>query len=683
MRSTAALPGFDDLTVFRSLFAAYPDALLLVDTAGTIVLANPAATALLGYAADELVSLTVDALVPDSIRPRHAAYREAYAKHPRPRPMGTTQTELVARHRDGSQVLVEISLSPLQEHGLPYVVAAIRGIAAYPRVKQALLRARYAEQVAQLGRIAVDARDPQLLLARVPRAAVEVLQIETCVVLLLEPNRLEFRVAAGVGLLPGEAIGDRLPNRPDTPAGHVLAVAQPVLVADYAAEQRFAVPRAWLDARHASGLSVPLSDRGSIVGALAVRARERQRFGDDELRFVESLASLLAASLQRAHTEEQLSHAQRLESVGQLTGGIAHDFNNLLTVISGNLQVLEELPAIEDDATARQMLGAATRASRRAAELTGKLLAFSRRQVLQPNRVDVAALLGSLTGMLRRTLDQRIALRLDASADCPPCLADPGQLEAALLNVAINARDAMPEGGTLSFYCRALDAPPAALRNELDLDTAYIAIAVADTGTGMPEAVRERAFEPFFTTKEAGRGTGLGLSTVYGFAKQSNGAVMLDSAVGAGTTVTLVLPQFHTQRERGGRGDEAGAEVPAGLRVLLVEDDAEVRAVVLRFLDALGCRVSAAVDAEQALAALDADVAAFDLLLSDIALGSGMRGTELARLARQRRPQLPVLLMTGFASGVVDTPPGFELLRKPYTRVELAQAISRVLPKSQ
>jgi PAS domain S-box-containing protein len=673
------LPGFEDVTVFRTLFAAYPDALLVVDAQGVVVLANPAAVALLGYAAHELLGLGVDALVPDAIRPRHAAYRDAYGRNPRARPMGA-QMELVARRRDGSEVMVEIALSPLQDHGLPYVVAAIRGIGAYPRVKQALQRARYAEHVAQMGHMAVDTRDPQVLLDEVPVAAAAALQVEVCTVFLLEPSGLEFRVASGVGLLPGEARGDRVANRHDTPLGFVLGEGKPFVVDNYVNERRFAAPRAYLDAGLTSGLVVPLSDRGRTVGAIAVHSREAQAFGDDEVRFLESLSSLLATSLQRAQTEEQLGHSQRLESVGQLTGGIAHDFNNLLTVISGNLQVLEELPAIAGDAFGQQMVGAATRATKRAAELTGKLLAFSRRQVLQPSRVDVSALLHSLTDMLQRTLDQRIAITLDAAADCPPCLVDAGQLESALLNIAINARDAMPGRGTLAFSCRAAASVPMQLRAELPDASAgaYVAIAIADSGVGMSDAIKERAFEPFFTTKEAGRGTGLGLSTVYGFAKQSRGVVTLDSTLGVGTTVTLYLPRPGTPEVAPEADADTARRVPRGLNVLMVEDDAEVRTVMQRFLASLGCRVTACGTGEQALSLLDAD-APFELLLTDIALGAGMRGTELAQAAQQRLPHLPVLLMTGFSSGLIETPPGWELLHKPCTRAELARAIAKAL----
>ena len=680
----ALLPsGIDEGTVFRTLFAAYPDALLVVDAAGHIVLANPSAASLLGYTAESLVGLNIDALVPDGIRPRHAAYREAYGHSPRARPMGT-QMGLVARRRDGSEVAVEIALSPLQDHGIPLVVAAIRDIGPYPRVKQALQRARYAEHLAHIGRLAVDSRDQQVLLAQVPAMAAGALQVDQAMVLLLEPDRLAFRVASGFGLLEGEKVGGLVPNQLDTPAGQVLAEGRPVTVDDYRTERRIAAPPVCLDAGLLSELTVALSDRGRIVGALTVRSRVPGRFGADELAFLEALSNLLATSLQRAHSEGALIHAQRLESVGQLTGGVAHDFNNLLTIIQGNLQVIEELPAFAQDSHAQQLFGAAARATRRGAELTGKLLAFSRRQVLQPSAVDVSALLDSLSNMLRRTLDERIRIEVDAPP-CRPCLVDAGQLESALLNIAINARDAMPEGGTLRFHAEASEVLSDDVRQWLaasaEPDAAYVAISITDSGTGMQGEVKERAFEPFFTTKEAGRGTGLGLSTVYGFVKQSKGAITIDSAPGAGTTVTLYIP---ISREVPGsplQADRAG-EIAPGLRVLLVEDDAEVRAVMRTFLDTLGCKVTSCASAEQALPVLATD-APFDLLLSDIMLGAGMRGTQLAMHAQQLVPSLSVLLMSGFSAELLDAdrdaPQSWELLRKPCTREELARAIGTAI----
>jgi CheY-like chemotaxis protein len=311
--------------------------------------------------------------------------------------------------------------------------------------------------------------------------------------------------------------------------------------------------------------------------------------------------------------------------------------------------------------------------------------------VLQPSIIDAAALLHSLADMLRRTLDQRIEISVDVRPGCPLLLADAGQLESALLNIAINARDAMPDGGRLRFSAAQSGVLPASIRRALDnsaaADDGFVCIAIADSGTGMPEDVRERAFEPFFTTKPVGRGTGLGLSTVYGFAKQSRGAVTIDSTPAAGTTISLFLPRPWSGEPAGHPADEAepaGVVIPPGLRVLLVEDDAEVRAVASQFLDMLGCHVTACPSGEQALLLLGPD-ACFELLLSDIALGPGMRGTELAHLAQLRLPSIAVLLMSGYSAELLDadrdSPPNWELLPKPYSRAELARAIAKVIER--
>jgi PAS domain S-box-containing protein len=677
------MTGAADSSLLQSLFVAHPDALLVVDADGRIVRANPAAARLLGYAEDEFTGMNVDTLVPQAIRARHAGYRRGYGQAPKPRPMGL-QMDLVALRKDGSEVMVEIALSPLHDHGQPYVVAAIRDVAAYPRVQQALRRARYSEHLAQLGRLAVDEREPQVVLDHGPSVAAQALQADAAMLFLLGGNGLDFTLVSGVGLLHGDSLGMAVPNRPDTLPGHVLRQGRPVVVADD--EAGFTLPDNCRAAGMQAMLAVPLSDRGHAIGLMVVCSKLAQRFGADELHFLESLSNLLATSLQRAQSDDALKHAQRLESVGQLTGGIAHDFNNLLTVIQGNLQVLEELPTLAADAHGQQLVAAATRASRRGAELTSKLLAFARRQVLQPSALDVGQLLQSLADMLRRTLDQRIHIEVDVAPDCPPVLADPGQLESALLNIAINARDAMREGGRLRFTAQPCRSLPAELRNNLDdpraLQDGFVAVAIADTGSGMPEAVKQRAFEPFFTTKEAGRGTGLGLSTVYGFVRQSRGAVALDSTPGAGTTLTLYLPQPRDTAIEAANTPEPDPTLPPGLKVLLVEDDAEVREVVRNFLDALGCRVTLAASGEQALLSLGPD-ADFDLLLSDIALGAGMRGTQLAALAQQRLPQLAVLLMSGFSAELLDadrdSPLGWELLRKPYSRGELAAAMARLM----
>jgi PAS domain S-box-containing protein len=675
--------GVDEPTVFRSLHAAYPDALLIVDGSGTIVLTNEAVESLLGYTSYELVGMNVDQLVPDAIRARHASYRKAYSENPRSRPMGT-QMDLVAKRKDASEVMVEIALSPLRTNGVPLVVAAIRDIGTYPRVKQALLRAKYAETLALIGRDAVDAREPQVLLERVPLVAVEALEAAAAFVLLLGADRSSFRLASAAGPAIGQLGPPPLTCEAQTPAGQVLAQGSTVSVPDVNGSASFEMPAAWTDAGIRSFLGVPLFDRGRQMGVVLVLSTKPSRFGEDELRYVESLANMLAATLQRAQSEEALNHAQRLESVGQLTGGIAHDFNNLLTVIQGNLQVLQEAPSRADDQS-QALIEAATRAAKRGAELTSKLLAFSRRQVLKPSEVDVSAMLNSLSNMLHRTLDQRIRIGVEV-AGLPAVKADAGQLESALLNVAINARDAMPEGGMLKFSCDMLPSLPEPLKSDLDpgapSDVPFVAISVEDTGGGMTDEVKERAFEPFFTTKGAGRGTGLGLSTVYGFAKQSKGTVAIASELGKGTTVTLYIPAAEVDALAASDDADSDLPLPGGLRVLMVEDDAEVRNVVRTFLEALGCQTTVCVNAEEALP-LVTPGAPFDILLSDISLGPGMRGTELAALAQEAKPDLAVLLMSGFSQELLDAdssaPPSWELLRKPYGRDELKAALARVV----
>ena len=302
--------------------------------------------------------------------------------------------------------------------------------------------------------------------------------------------------------------------------------------------------------------------------------------------------------------------------------------------------------------------------------------------MLKPAAVDAVEMLRSLADLLRRTVDQRIRIEVDVPAHSLEVLVDPGQLESALLNVAINSRDAMPGGGTLRFRAQRCERPPDDAGAEIAAAGAgFVSIAVIDDGSGMSAEVRERAFEPFFTTKEAGRGTGLGLSTVYGFARQSRGGLTLASAPGGGTTVTLYLPQ-PSEAAAPAAGATAPRPIPSGRTVLLVEDDTEVRAVMRRFLESFRCVVSEAPSAEQALLAIGAG-ARFDLLLSDIALGPGMRGTDLAARVQERLADIAVVLMSGYSAELLEadsgSPPTWELLRKPCSREELGAAIARVL----
>ena len=385
--------------------------------------------------------------------------------------------------------------------------------------------------------------------------------------------------------------------------------------------------------------------------------------------------------------EEALRHAQKMEAVGQLTGGIAHDFNNLLTAISGSLELLGtriqqgRLP--ETDRYIQAAQGAATRA----ASLVHRLLAFSRRQTLDPLPTDVSHLVEGLAELIRRTVGPGITLKLGLASDLWPTLIDQNQMESALLNLCINARDAMPQGGliTIETENRRLDAAAAKARDMAPGE--YVAIAVADTGTGMAPEVAARAFDPFFTTKPLGQGTGLGLSMIYGFIRQSGGQVRIRSAPGRGTTVCLYLP-----RHQGLAAPAAGAPPlpdPAALSararpgqtVLVVDDEGTVRGLVAEVLGELGYAALEAIDAAGALAVLRGG-ARVDLLVTDVGL-PGMNGRQLAEAARCLRPGLPVLFITGYAEnaafGGAPLAPGLHVLTKPFALEALAGRIRSIL----
>lgn len=383
----------------------------------------------------------------------------------------------------------------------------------------------------------------------------------------------------------------------------------------------------------------------------------------------------------RVKMEQELRQAQKMEAIGQLTGGVAHDFNNLLTVISGNLEMLERRL---NDAEQRELLNEAQSASKLGAELTKRLLAFGRRQSLNPKPTDLNTLARGMAELLRRSLGETVEIEIRLSGQLPLIMADPGQIENALLNLAINARDAMPDGGRL-----IIETAPA----EIDKDYAaaytdvvpgrYITLAVTDTGTGMTPEVQRRAFEPFYTTKGAGAGSGLGLSMVYGFVKQSGGHVQLYSEPGHGTTVRLYLPEHVGAASAAAESTSPLIEHgPFGKTILIVEDDQRVRRVSVRRLKELGYAVIEAEDAPGALLVLDRD-GPIDVLFTDIVMPGGMTGIALAHEARRRRPGLKVLFTSGYAEpaavkGSLLTT-NVDWLGKPYGIKELGAKLRKLL----
>jgi len=404
--------------------------------------------------------------------------------------------------------------------------------------------------------------------------------------------------------------------------------------------------------------------------------------------FADGLSVYFQDVSQRVTMEAQLHQAQKMEVVGQLTGGVAHDFNNLLTVIMGNTELL--LEALDSGSALHDAARLTQRAAERAQGLTQRLLAFARRQPLAPEPVSVNELLGGVEPLVRRTLGEQIALETVIGAGVWQCFADVGQLEAALLNLAVNARDAMPEGGRLTIETANAHVDERYAASVPDLEPGqYVLVAVSDTGTGMPPEVRERAFEPFFTTKGKQHGSGLGLSMVYGFAKQSGGNVTIYSEPGEGTTVKLYLPRW-----RGQQASTASAPTAApagdgnqgrGERLLVVEDDPMVRRFVVNALAGHDFEVLEAADAAPALEQAAALPQPPDLLLTDVVLAGGMNGPALADRLTDHFPGLRVLYMSGYTENAIvhqgRLDPGVDLLQKLFGRAELVRRLRAILDR--
>ncbi|MCC4115046.1 PAS domain S-box protein [Aromatoleum toluclasticum] len=536
----------------RQLIETAPDAIVVVDNGGRILLVNTQTERLFGYAREELVGQSIEVLVPQQLRGTHVGKRDAYIGKPSVRPMGTG-LDLAGQRKDGSQVPIEISLSPLGNGDNLLISAAIRDITERRAAQEALRLAR---------------------------------------------DELELRV--------------------------------------------------------------------------------RERTAELE----QANRALQAEMEDRAAAERALHQAQKMEAVGQLTGGIAHDFNNLLTVVMGNLQLLAR--RVPSDPAAAELIKGAMDAAWRGAELNRRLLAFSRKQRLAPVPLDLNDLIAGMTNLLRRSLGEHINIKFHAATDLPPALADITQLESALLNLAVNSRDAMPEGGTLTIETGAvsLDEHYATLEDDVK-PGAYVMLAVSDTGCGMPPEVVQRAFDPFFTTKETGKGSGLGLAMVYGFVKQSGGHVKIYSEPGTGATVKLFLPII--TRPAGALPADAPAPRPdaSGCEtILVVEDEDNVRELVCRVLGGLGYRILQAPEGRTALGLLAGDPG-IDLLFTDVILPGGMNGPEIARHARQLRPDLKLLYTSGYTGNALlelEAIPGeFRLISKPYVIEDLAQMVREVL----
>jgi PAS domain S-box-containing protein len=621
------------------------DGIILIDAGGTVLMFNLACERLFKYTADEVIGQNVKMLMPGPYRDEHDHYLGNFQRTGERKIIGIGR-EVFGQRKDGTTFPMDLSVGEARQDDGSIFVGIIHDLTERERVERALR-----ESTARLGAVVEAAIDGVILIDSRGR----ILMFNPACERLFQ-YRADEVIHENVGLLMPSSY--RVEH--DGYIRNFLDIG----------ERKSGVGREVLGQRK-DGSTFPMD----------LSAAEAKQ--DGEAIFVGIIHDLT----ERKRTEEQLVQAQKMETVGQLSGGIAHDFNNLLTVIVGNAEFLSEKLKSRQDL--KQLADDIGRAGDRGAELTQRLLAFGRRQVLRPVEIECNDLLDSMHKLLRRTMREDIEIKTDFDPDLPMAFADPAQLESAVLNLALNAQDAMPSGGrlTISTANASLDDHYKSLHPEV-LPGEYVLVSITDDGEGMPKEVIEKVFEPFFTTKEVGKGSGLGLSMVYGFVKQSNGHVSIYSEPGLGTTIRIYLPRAGTKSVRPLAQSHADNEsLPSGTEtVLIVEDDPFVRSYAVMRLESLGYSVVSAVDGDDALQKLRAGIHA-DILFTDIVMPGGINGWELADLARQLRPGLPVLLTSGYALETLAKHgrlrAGAIVLAKPYRKADLARRLREVVSVSQ
>ncbi len=634
-----------DESRLRTVVETAVDGVILIDAQGRIQMFNPACEKLFGYRAAEVMGKNVKMLMPSLYREEHDRYLENFHRTGEKKIIGIGR-EVSGQRKDGSVFPMDLSVGEAKEGDDSIFVGIIHDLSQYRRAEQEIRET--AARLKALVETAVDGVimiDGQGLIQMFNPACEKLFGYEAAEVIGLKVGMLMPRPYR-------EEHQTYLENFHRTGEKKIIGIGREVT------GQR----------KDGSVFPMDLS-----VGEAT--------HGDGELIFVGIIHDLT----ERKQTEAQLIQAQKMETVGQLSGGIAHDFNNLLTVVVGNAEVLSESLRARPDL--KHLADSIVAAGERGAELTQRLLAFSRRQTLQPADVDCNALVRGMEKLLRRMLPAAISVRTILDADVWTAYADPGQLENAIFNLAINARDAMPDGGTLTITTAnvPLDERYRDLHPEVNPGE-YVMVSVTDDGSGMPKEVLEHVFEPFFTTKEVGKGSGLGLSMVYGFVKQSNGHVAIYSEPALGTTVRIYLPAVATSADKSPTLVPAEAAAESGKESILVaEDDPFVRSYAVTCLSSLGYKVIEAVDGREALHKLTEGAEA-DILFTDVVMPGGINGWELAEQARQIRPGLKVLLTSGYALETLAErgrlPKGAVILNKPYRKAELARRLREALTVS-
>jgi PAS domain S-box-containing protein len=634
----------DETRLLRAVVNTAVDGVILIDAGGIVRMFNPACERLFGYLATEVVGENVKMLMPIPFHTEHDRYLENYARTGVRKIIGIGR-QVEGRRKDGSTFPMDLSVGEAKEGGDAVFVGVIHDLTERVRSQRAI-----GELVSRLRAVVDTAVDGVILID----ANGSVLMFNPACERLFGYEAAEV-IGQNVKLLMPPPFHDHhdtfLANYNRTGERKIIGIGREVV------------------GRRKDGSTFPMD--------LSVGEAKQER--------ASIFVGIIHDLTERKRTEEQLVQAQKMETVGQLSGGIAHDFNNLLTVIIGNAEALGESLKARPDL--KQLCDGILTAGDRGAELTQRLLAFSRRQTLQPVVFNCNRLIEEMKQLLKRALRENIDTRTSLDPEILFAFADPAQLESAILNLALNAQDAMPTGGSLMI------ATANASLDQLYLDAhpevkagPYIMISITDTGTGMPPEVRERAFEPFFTTKDVGKGSGLGLSMVYGFAKQSNGHVAIYTELGLGTTVRIYLPARSVpESERAVAAVAASDDAPPGSEtVMLVEDDPFVRGYAVACLEHLGYRVVVATDGREAVTLLTKG-ATPDVLFTDVVMPGGLSGWELADRARAMQPGLRVLLTSGYpmetmARGHHDLESA--LLRKPYRKAELARRLRALLDEA-
>jgi hypothetical protein len=636
------------------LLEALPDAIVAVDRDGTIVQVNSQTQELFGYDRDELVGQKVEILVPDSYRRQHHQHRDNFAKNPKTRRMGA-DLDLYGRRRDGSQFPVEISLSPVTTEKGTFVLSAIRDITDRKKIAEELRRANeelYRRTEEQLG-------EYRSRLASIIDSSEDAILSKDLNGIITTWNKGAEQI---YGYAPEEVIGKSIAML--IPADRPNEISEILhKISDGESIDHYESARVTKDGRHLDvSISVaPLRNAiGEIVGASAI-ARD-------------------ITGQKRA--EVQLRQAQKMEAVGRLAGGVAHDFNNILGIINACTEFLRD--RIDSAAEASIYVENIKKAVERGTSLTRQMLTFSRTNKVQPQILDLNERLREITKLLRPLLGEDVEILIVPKTPVAVVEADPSQLDQIVVNLAVNARDAMPRGG--KFILETGEAKfdqEFAERHRSMVPGKYVLLAVSDTGSGMDEATSSRIFEPFFTTKEAGKGTGLGLATVYGIVKQNGGQILVYSEPGHGTTFKIYLPNAeHKIGLRSQPDVEAESPKHHGATILLVEDDEIMRGLTRQLLHEHGYTVVEADDGNSAIEWLESHPGPIDLLLTDVVMRH-MSGPELAERLSVSHPTLKVVYMSGYTGELMANrdvlKPGVTLLEKPFSRTALLNTIHGAL----